>query len=297
MGYTNKHLPRRLGTGVVALGATLGLVLAGPAAQAASTYYQGFEEDTAGWYDATNAWSGSVTRVESGTNVDSAEGDWHAIMTEDPEVAGRGGPFSRFDGYRDEWPGDYTAEIDVYLDPSWDAGEGFDYSVASSNSSGGHLRDFIFHVASDTSTGDLLVGASNNTNFGVREDLDTLDNHGVIEEAGWYTLQHRFYDDNGVLAVDLNLIDSDGGVVFTETLSTAADTIPDAVGGNRYSWFTVINVDGGINVDAHELILPGASSKDQCKQGGWQDFGQQYKNQGQCVAATQSNENSRHHRG
>jgi hypothetical protein len=121
-----------------------------------------------------------------------------------------------FDGYRSDWTGDWTAEVKVYLDTSWANGTGFDYTVAASNASGGHLRDFIFHVTKDSSTGELLVAGSNNTNFAPREDLDTI-NHYQVTTSGWYTLQHRFYEDGGVLKVDLNLVDGNGTVLWTET--------------------------------------------------------------------------------
>lgn len=39
---------------------------------------------------------------------------------------------------------------------------------------------------------------------------------------------------------------------------------------------------------------PQPESKNDCKKGGWADFG--FKNQGQCIASVQSNENSRHNR-
>jgi hypothetical protein len=165
------------------------------------------------------------------------------------------GPFSRFDGYRDTWSGTWFAEIDVYLDPSWPAGTGFDYSVAASGSDGNHQRDYIFHVTKDTSTGQLLVGGSNNTNFAPREDLENI-NHYNVTDAGWYTLQHMFYDAGGYLAVDLNLLDADGTVLFTETRSNTADTIPGEVGGNRYAWFTALSEDIGLAVDNHQLVVP-----------------------------------------
>jgi hypothetical protein len=212
---------------------------------------QGYEADTAGWLDQNDAWYGSIDQVLSGTDgITSAAGDYHAIVEGDADSA----PFSRFDGYRDTWPGTWVAEIDVYLDPAWPAGTGLDYSVASSGSDGAHQRDFIFHVTSDTSTGQLLVAGSNNTNFVPREDLENI-NHYAVTTAGWYTLQHVFYDNSGVLAVDLNLLDADGNALFTETRSDAADTIPAEVGGNRYAWFTYVNVPGGVPVDNHQLIL------------------------------------------
>jgi hypothetical protein len=213
---------------------------------------QGFEADTDGWYDANSAWYGLVSQVPSGENgISSASGAFHSVMEGDAAS----GPFSRFDGYRDTWAGTWTAEIDVYLDPDWAAGTGFDYSVAASGSDGLHQRDYIFHVTKDTSTGKLLVAGSNNTNFAPREDLENL-NHFEVVDAGWYTLQHVFYENAGALAVDLNLLDSTGNVLFTETRYNAADLIPDEVGGNRYAWFTVINVNGGIAVDNHQLVFP-----------------------------------------
>lgn len=212
--------------------------------ESALAWNQDFAEDAAGWFDSDDTWYGTVTWNAAGEDA-TFEGDASSA------------PFSRFDGYRDEWLGSWTAEIDVYLDPAWAAGTGFDYSVAANGPDGNHQRDFIFHVTKDTSTGDLLVAGSNNTNFAPREDLETV-NHYVVTAAGWYTLQHVFYEDGGALAVDLNLIDSGGNTVFTETRFNAADAIPAEVGGNRYAWFTFINVDGGVFVDNHRLYFPAA---------------------------------------
>jgi hypothetical protein len=107
-----------------------------------------------------------------------------------------------------------------------------------------------------------------------------------VSTAGWYTLQHVFRNDGGSLAVDLNLLDDDGNVLFTETRHDASDTIPAEVGGNRYGWFTFINVSGGIPVDASELILS-PMTKDDCKKGNWENFaradGSAFKNQGDCI--------------
>ena len=219
-------------------------------ATVAPVWNQGFEMNADGWMDTDDAWYGDITRVPSGTDgIDASEGDWYAVAQGDASS----GPFSRFDGYRSEWPGEWKAELDVYLDPSWNAGTGFDYSVAATGSDGAHQRDYIFHVTKDTSTGELIVAGSNNTNFAPQEDLENI-NHYVVEEAGWYTLQHFFKDQGGALAVDLKLLDHDGNVLFTETRFNPADTIPAEVGGNRYSWFTFINVDG-LPIDEHQLLL------------------------------------------
>ena len=105
----------------------------------AATYYlwqQDFTSDTTDW-------QGPVTHN----------------ATEGTATAGQGA-FSRFGEYRSTFPGDYVAELDVYLDPSWTLGQGFEYTVASSNSSGAHLRDFVFHIAS-TATGLRVIGDNN----------------------------------------------------------------------------------------------------------------------------------------
>ncbi len=90
--------------------------------------------------------------------------DWSAPIThnstEGTATVGQGA-FSRFGMYRSTFPGTYVAELDVYLDPTaWTVGQGFEYTVASSNSSGGYLRDFVFHIA-QTATG-LRVNGDNN---------------------------------------------------------------------------------------------------------------------------------------
>lgn len=212
-------------------------------------YIQDFESNADNWFDSTSGWYGLVTRVSSGTNgISASSGGWYAQMEGEPASA----PFSRFDGYQDTWTGTYRAEVDIYLDPSWGTSQGFDYSVASSKTTGLHLRDFIFHVNKDASTGMLLVGGSNNTDFAPKETIEN-GNHYEVTTAGWYKFQHVFYDDNGSLAVDLNLLDSNGTVLFTETRYTVSDLIDGVVGGNRYAWFTFINVEGGIAIDNHSI--------------------------------------------
>ncbi len=218
------------------------LVPLNPPAQ--TSWYQDFESNVDGWFgDGTNY--GQIEQVASGTDgIASANGSFHATVEEISS-----GPFSRFDGYRDQWPGEWLAELDIYLDTAWAAGSGFDLSVAATGTDGAHRRDFIFHVTGRANT--LRVGGLILT---PREDLETLNNF-EIASSGWYTFQHRFYNNGGVLAVDLNLLDSSGNILFTETRSDAADLIPSVVGGNRYAWFT--HVTGiGLAVDNHRLVCP-----------------------------------------
>jgi hypothetical protein len=209
---------------------------------------QDFSVDDTGWLDNDDAWYGDIA-VAGGTATFFGDGS--------------SAPFSRFDGYRSTWPGTWVAEIDVYLDPAWPAGEGFDYSVAATGSDGAHQRDFIFHVGVVENYGPitgqaLLVNGSNNADFSTNPYKLINDNGGnyyIVTTAGWYTLQHVFRDTGGHLAVDLNLVDSNGTILWTATRENAADTIPGEVGGNRYAWFTHINVAAGIQVDNHQLFM------------------------------------------
>lgn len=196
----------------------------GSLATYSSTWFQGFEIDAIDW--------SGTTRVSSGTNgIMSSTGAFHGEATS--------GASTRFNAYSSVWPGDYTTEIDVYLNPAWAVGQGFDYSVATNGTTNAHRRDFIFHVGVHAD-GRLLVNGSNNSDFKVNDFKLLNDGDGTpyhVTTAGWYTLQHVFYDDGGVLAVDLRLLNSSGAELFTTTRKDASDLIGSAVGGNRYGWF------------------------------------------------------------
>jgi hypothetical protein len=217
------------------------------AGQASATplFMQGFETDTAGW--TAGGSFGTITRVVDAAT--SFEGNAHAVVT---DSSGGYGPYTFFGGPSDTFPGTYAARLAIHLDTEWDAGSGFDWSVASSGSDGLHQRDFIFHVTKDTSTGNLLVGGSNNTNFAPKENLESGNNYEVTT-SGWYIFEHLFRNVGGVLAVDLNLYNEDNDLLFTETRSNPFDTIPDEVGGNRYGWFTDVTIDGGLKIDSTSL--------------------------------------------
>jgi hypothetical protein len=254
-----------------ALALALGLAPQAQGNEVLEVYNQGFESDTAGWTDGGAR--GEITRVSSGENgINSASGLHHA------EVEGGGSgdsntvsaPFTYFDQSRSYWPGKpsdpdsgFTASLDVYLNTGWSEGTGFDYSVAAWGTDGTHQRDFIFHVAKDS--GDLLVGASNNSSFETKENLESGMSH-TVNSSGWYTLQQDFYNDGGQLAVDMNLLNNSGSNVFTKTLSNAGDTIPGEVGGNGYGWFTFVDDSNGedtVAIDNANLTVapvPGAVS-------------------------------------
>jgi hypothetical protein len=113
-------------------------------------------------------------------------------------------------------------------------------SLAANRQTGSHLRDFIFHAANNAA-GNVLIGASNNSSFNVKTNIGSGNNY-EITSSGWYTLEWDFRDNGSdVLAVDLNLRDASGTLLWTETRSDAADLISSIVGGNRYMWFTHVS--------------------------------------------------------
>ena len=70
-----------------------------------------------------------------------------------------------------------------------------------------------------------------------------------IATTGWYTLEHSFYEDGGMMLAGLSLLDGDN-VLWTTTLSNSLDTM-DQVGGNGSGGFTAMNLAGGLAIDNH----------------------------------------------
>lgn len=232
---------RRVSELAAVLAVTAGLMMGAGVAQAAVVAYtNGFEVDTWDW-DAT------TTRVASGTNdIVSASGGFHAQSS-------ASGSFTRWGGYNfgagNAVPTvfhDYSTALDIYLDIAggWANDTRFDFSSAINNDDGTHKRDFIFNAGfyndSDGSPGSgnarFVISASNNSQpssaFAKNPDKDPI----AILTSGWYTFEHRFYDDSGVLAVDMSIRDASGVLVNTWTLSDSTDLIT-GIGGNRYGWF------------------------------------------------------------
>ncbi|MBK9129415.1 MAG: HYR domain-containing protein [Phycisphaerales bacterium] len=236
-----------------------------------NVYFEGFEDPnftappmTTGYPNWQQYYSG-VYRVASGTDgVPSRAGVAHGVLDSTGPLPAPPnnftGAFTRLGGYSSSWGGGFKTSVDVYIDltdPAVAAKTyGFDLSTAASNQSGGHLRDFIFHAAADDSAypGEVLIAASNNSNFAKRNDLDTLPNFYRVQTTGWYTFEWIFRDNgSGALAVDCNLRDAGGALLFTETRSNPADLIATVVGGNRYMWFTFLAV-GKLPIDNTRLI-------------------------------------------
>lgn len=226
----------------VVLAAAAGLMAA--AASAAPLYTNGFETNVTDW----DVFARSIaTRVASGTNgVTSASGSFHAESSAE-------GSASRWGGYNygagnavpTVFQG-YRTAVDVYLNlgGGWANNTRFDFSSAINNNSGTFKRDFIFNGGfyndSDGSPGSgtsrFVISASNNSQPGSAFAKNPAKNPIAISTTGWYTFQHTFYDNAGVLAVDMKIFDAAATLVNSWTLSDPADLIA-GVGGNRYGWF------------------------------------------------------------
>lgn len=218
---------------------------------AAVLYSNGFETDNAGW----NVFGGSLdaTRESSGTNgVPSASGLFHALNSSTGSATKWGG-YNFGAGSVPTSFQEYTTSIDIYLnvnaDAPWANDTRFDFDSAVGNSTGGFLRDFIFNAGFYNNTDNtgpgagtnrFVISASNNSQtpaggqFAKNPGRDPI----AISTTGWYTFQQHFYDNAGVLAVDLSIFDASHTLIHTWTLSDPADLIA-GVGGNRYGWFDV----------------------------------------------------------
>lgn len=211
-----------------------------------AAYLNGFEAGDSGL--------NGIRRVVDGSgNITAAAGCYYA---EAPvTTAADATVFTRYAGYTTEFPdGGYETDADFYLDT--DATEGqFSWSSAANGTDGNHQRDFIFHAGSD-GDGTWTVGVSNNaantapwiSSFSV-EPL-------TVTESGWYTFQHKFYEKSGRLYVAMAVLNDNGTQLAKWTLGgDASDTIPAAVGGNRYGWL-VNNSFAKLPIDNVRLDSP-----------------------------------------
>jgi hypothetical protein len=223
----------------------------------ASVYsnFNSFEVDTAGW-------TGAV-RVASGTDgITSATGGFHAQATS--------GDFTNFGGYNFGAGNNvptafkaYTTKLDIYLDVNktgFPNDQRFDYTSAISNAAGAHRRDFVysgafFNAASTTGPGagsDRFIFSASNTVPGWPANPGR--SPIAITSTGWYTFEHSFYNNGGVLAVAMTIYDKlTNAVQGTWTLSDPSDLI-GLVGGSRYGWFATLDTDYGyLPIDNAEL--------------------------------------------
>jgi hypothetical protein len=224
-------------------------------------YFNGFEADTAGWFNFNGA---TITRVPSGSpspyanGVPAAAGNYYARLGIDsnPDSCTFGGgtapiyygPFTRWGGYSSIFPpGGYQTGVDIYLDVPYaqtHLDTRFDWSSAINTPSGTFRRDFVFNVGTD-SLGFAITGGNNATRCGANP-ADPGHSPVHITLSGWYTFKHTFSGvSGGPLVVALEVMPSGSNVPLGAwVLSNASDIIGTTVGGNRYGWFVQNEFDG-----------------------------------------------------
>jgi hypothetical protein len=201
-----------------------------------------------------NDYDSHLYRVPSGTDgIISPDGMAHAVIDSTATATDATGAFSRLGGYGRSFGTGFRVALDVYVDlndpgvvnATTTNGYAWDLDAAASQQDGSFLRDFIFHTAAYGPTG-IVVAADNNSSDDAayrRNDLLTVPNHAVLTNSGWYTFEWIFRNNTNALAVDLNVRDTNGTLLFSQTLCDPSDLIDTIVGGNRYLWFNFLAVN------------------------------------------------------
>jgi hypothetical protein len=237
-------------------------VFTASAAAPPGSYFNGFEVNTAGWFNYSGA---TIKRVPSfyassngyATGVPSAAGNYHARLGIDPSpdtCASGGGPQPVYYGPYTNWggesaifpPGGYTTKLDIYLDTNWATSHfdrRFDWDSAINDPDGNFRRDFVFNVG--TEPGGFVISASNNGTRCGAFPANPGRTPIHIVQSGWYTFQHEFVGvEGGPLAVRLSVIDKATNTTLGMWLLTdPSDIIGATVGGNAYGWFVQNEID------------------------------------------------------
>jgi len=245
-------------------------------------YFQGFENpnwvsDTTGNSLDWNDGNSHVSRLASGSNgIVAASGAAYAVIDSTVSAAGpnysNSGAYSLLGGLYTPWVAGYQVSLDVYVnlaDPAISIatatnGYGWDLSTAAETASGGFLRDFIFHAAAyDPSSGVYIAASTNSTDSAANRgpDLRSYPTYGVLTNTGWYTFAWQFRNTNGVLAVDLSVLDTNSNVLFTQTLSNPSNLISNVSGRPRYTRFTILALDKlPVDDTLYEVNVPVSTS-------------------------------------
>jgi hypothetical protein len=246
------------------------------------TWYQGFEQDTSGWYDITNpgplGWCGDITRV---TRDESAPGD-------PGPSAGKAYATASFGFCNEFWssqgvpfgapyaPGPdlaialnplpaagFITDLDVYLDPAWSGNYRGNFEFAGIPAS--TLIQYaatIFEI--DYLPGDIHTGPHYFVDVEAVTGQDALTvGSYTVTEPGWFTFRFRFSDSNGDVRVDFELLDRTGGMLtridnidptnllgpyrapFTDPVETAGYT-------TGWVWFFDIALGLALPIDQHQ---------------------------------------------
>ena len=196
---------------------------------------QGFEVETGSWT--------GVTRVASGTDgVTSKTGNFHAEAPQGPFPDGSG--YIYWNAGDATVPAGFVSSVDIYLNLNSGASNDtrFDWDVALSDNPGNFLRDFVFnggYYDQNDPTGNeprFVFSAGNNAGRANSYPSDPNHDPFAITSSGWYTFQHHFQDDNGVLRVDMTIQDANGVILKDWTISSG-DPVGPGCCSAYYDWF------------------------------------------------------------
>ena len=122
---------------------------------------------------------------------------------------------TNFQSETETWEGDTTIETEVYIDPAqFETGEGFTMVCDILPT----WRAFVVSIRK-LDSGEMLIDFSNNSSYAISEN--PANNQMKISKAGWYACRWELFDQDGQVAGEFYLNDTQVGI----TRTNAADTI------------------------------------------------------------------------
>lgn len=261
-------------------------------ALAAFNNFQGFEANTGDWTP-----SSTITRVPSGggtLHLTASSGNYYAELTniDDDYASGYGDSgYSFFGGADSVYHGPFYQAIDVYINSNW--------APAAAPYSPSFWIDMTPYHADSSNFGaehNFRLWA-NGSSVAVTVDGQTAP-IADLTASGWYTFVMTYRPApvaSAPVITDMLIYDSAHNLVGSTTVYATSPGGPFAssdLRGNGYVWFTVwqdgfagdvLGIDNVRTGPLPGLFAP--TTKDQCKDGAWQDFNNPtFKNQGDCVS-------------
>lgn len=203
-------------------------------------------------YDKDAAFTNTV--VVSSETFEMDKGDWSAGTVKDGVLIPEAGAYSKYGEYRTEYPGPWTASVDVYLDTKETNGSTFLLSNAVTRTTGEHLRDYVFTFRR---IGEKYVVLTGNGSEYANSGDDYLDSikQAEITASGWYTLSWSYDMVDGALACTMRVVNTETGEVALEKVLTSKEDTADVVGFNRYLWVLDSNTFQAVPMDNQTLTV------------------------------------------